>query len=154
MVAGPNGISKLSLDVNTTVLMLCNTLRTVQCKLQDGITLDRSPPFGTSRPFALKAPISICSIICALAAASCGGVGRDSGSAAASQSSRGVAGSLGIITRHRRPHEARSGRGRIGAALRTGRRRVAGRRRGEREQERNFSCRSGVGSELGATSCC
>lgn len=103
MVAGPNGISKLSLDVNTTVLMLCNTLRTVQCKLQDGITLDRSPPFGTSRPFALKAPISICSIICALAAASCGGVGRDSGSAAASQSSRGVAGSLGIITRHRRP---------------------------------------------------
>lgn len=63
MVAGPNGISKLSLDVNMTVLMLCNTLRTVQCKLQDGITLDRSPPFGNSRPFALKAPISICSII-------------------------------------------------------------------------------------------
>jgi hypothetical protein len=59
IVAGPNGNSKLSLDVNMTVLMLCNTLRTVQCKLQDGIMLDRRPPFGTSRPFAFKAPISI-----------------------------------------------------------------------------------------------
>jgi hypothetical protein len=59
MDAGPNGISKLSLEVKMTILMLLSVLSTVLRDFQEPDIVCRSPPLGTCGLLTLKPPISI-----------------------------------------------------------------------------------------------
>jgi hypothetical protein len=59
MDAGPNGISKLSLEVKMTILMLLSVLSIVPREFQDPPMVGRSPPLGTCGLLTLKPPISI-----------------------------------------------------------------------------------------------
>jgi len=59
MDAGPKGMSKLSLEVKTTILMLLSALSTVPREFQEEATVGRNPPLGTCGLLTLKPPISI-----------------------------------------------------------------------------------------------
>jgi hypothetical protein len=59
MDAGPNGMSKLSLEVKTTILMLLSALSTVPRDFQEEATVGCNPPLGTCGLLTLKPPISI-----------------------------------------------------------------------------------------------
>jgi hypothetical protein len=62
MEAGPNGMSKLSLEVKMTILMLLSALSTVPREFQDEDTVGRKPPLGTCGLLTLKPPISTCGV--------------------------------------------------------------------------------------------
>lgn len=59
MDAGPKGISKLSLEVKMTILMLLSVLWTAVRESQDPTMVGRSPPLGICGLLTLKPPISI-----------------------------------------------------------------------------------------------
>jgi hypothetical protein len=59
MDAGPNGMSKLSLEVKMTILMLLSALSTVPREFQEEDTVGRNTPLGTCGLLTLKPPISI-----------------------------------------------------------------------------------------------
>jgi hypothetical protein len=57
--AGPNGSSRLSLEVKITILILLRALSSVLCEFQDPGVVGLSPPLGNCGELTLNPPISI-----------------------------------------------------------------------------------------------